>query len=178
MNDEENMIFLDMSNEKIEQHVTKQEILSFFKDLKTIPLINQELIHTQILNNTFNLPKFNFETYFLDFCKYKDKKNQELIIIKDIGGDQYYYIQNEKVFQCYIFRAQQKFYRSIAIKKEDSFNNIYDEWTNKLSAYEAILLSSNSKYLSNLDDFIENNIYMFDEALKEKKLKQKIKLKP
>ena len=73
------MISLNIENEE-ELHVTKQEILSFFKDLKTMPLVNKELVYKQILNNTFNLPDFNFETYFLDFCNYKDREDKELVI--------------------------------------------------------------------------------------------------
>lgn len=175
MNDDRVLLEIEIDNESID--VNKQDILTFFKNLKIMPTIDKELVYQNILNNNIDLPKFEFEEYYLNFCAYKTKDNKELIIIKDVGSDNYYYIYLEHVFKCSIFEAGKIFYENIAQATGVNADEVHDTLADKLGSYESILLSSYNKYLSSLDDFIEDNIYMFNAALKEKQDKVKSKSK-
>lgn len=180
MINDDDMIILDLGDDNDEStSINKEDILIFFKNLKTMPTIDRQVVYQDILEDKVNLPKFKFEDYFLSFCAYKTTDNKEMIIIKDVGSDNYYYIYLEHVFKCNIYEAGNIFYGDIAKEKKQSHEDVHDMLIDKLGCYEAILLAPQNKYLSSLDDFIEDNIYMFEATLKEKqeKIKSKLKIK-
>lgn len=177
MSNDNDMIMLDVGNDDKSVHVSKEEILIFFKSLTTIPTIDRQVIYQNILDNKVNLSKFEFEEYYLSFCAYQTIDNKDMIIIKDTYSDTYYYIHNENVFKCSIFDAGNIFYGDIAKSTKQNTAEVHDKLIGKLGCYEAILLAPQNKFLSSLDDFIEDNIYMFDAAIREKKNKVKSKLK-
>lgn len=169
-------IVLDIQDDE-QININKKDILSLFKDLKNMPVINREKVYQDIVRDNINLPSFEFEKYYLNFCNYKGDNEKNIVIIKDDASDKYYYIYGENVFYCDIYDAQNVFYSGIAKETNQDYEYIYDTLIGKLNCYEAVMLSTQKNYLSNLDDFIEDNIYMFDAALKEKENKSKLKLK-
>lgn len=176
MENEEKYIVLNIEEQEV-KHVTKEEILEFFQSLKSMPTIDKEVVYEDILNNKINLPKFKAETYFLNFFKYAVKE-KELIVIQDFGSDCYYYIQDNQVFKTDRYEAQNKFYKEIALKTNQTHEFTHDTLIDKLNTYETIFLAKYNKHLSSLDDFIEDNIYMFDAALEgKKKVQEKVKMK-
>ncbi len=140
-----------------------------------MPNINKEEVYKDILNDKVNLPNFKSDTYFLNFFKYIVKE-KELIIIQDFGSDSIYYIQDEQVFKTNRHEAQNNFYKEIALKTNKTHEFTHDTLIDKLHTYECIFLAKYNKHLSSLDEFINDNIYMFDTALKEQKEK-KFKIK-
>lgn len=165
--EEQRRVILDVGDEEETKHVTKKEIKHFFNNLRTMPFINKEEVYQDILKDKIVLPKFEPETYFLNFFQYEDFK-KDMVIIQDFGSDTYYYIQDEHVFKCNRYEAQNVFYGDIATKMNQNSEEVHDTLIDKLKSYEAILFTPQSQYLSSLDDFIIDNIYMFDAALKEK----------
>lgn len=160
------------------KHLTKEDVIEFFKSLKIMPTIDKEIVYDDILNNRINLEKFKAETYFLNFFKYVVKE-KEIIIIQDVGSDCYYYIQENQVFKTDCYESQNQFYQEIATKTNKTHELTHDSLIDKLNTYEAIFLAKYNKHLSSLDDFIEDNINMFDTALEEKKKateKKKVKM--
>lgn len=167
MNEDEYVI-LNVGNDIDDEHVSKKDILKFFKKLKTMPTIDTEEVYQDILNEKYDLPNFKFEELGLRFCKYKDNEGKNKIIIKDIGSAKYFYIIGEEVFVSDIDNEQEVFYSKIAKGKNQTYEDVHDTLISHLEAYEAVFLENNSKYLCSLNDFIEDNIYMFDNAVKEK----------
>lgn len=172
---ENEYIELNVEDNDFEKHVSKENIIDFFTSLSVMPHIDKEKVYQDILNNQINLPKFKAQTYFLDFFKYGENE-KEIIVIQDFGSDNYYYIQNNQVFKTSRYEASNDFYKEIALKTKQDYEQVHDTLIDKLNTYESIFLAKYSKHLSTLDEFIEDNIYMFDAALKEKnKKKHKIK---
>lgn len=176
MSNSNDIIILDVGNDDESVNVNKEDILIFFKSLTTMPTIDRKVVYQEILDNKVTLPKFEFEEYYLSFCAYKTIDNNDMIIIKDTDSDTYYYIHNENVFKCSIFDAGNVFYQEIAKATKQNTAEVHDKLISKLGCYEAILLAPQNKFISSLDDFISDNIYMFDAALREKKNKVKSKL--
>ena len=164
-------IEINIEDDKFEKHVSKKNITDFFKSLSIMPKIDKEKVCQDILNNQLNLPKFKAQTYFLDFFKYGEKE-KEIIVIQDFGSDRYYYIQNNQVFKTNRYEASEYFYKEIATITKQDYEKVHDTLIDKLNTYESIFLAKYSKHLSTLDEFIEDNIYMFDAALKEKSTKK------
>lgn len=175
-------IELNVDDDSNESHVSKKDILHFFGNLAVMPEMKTDDIYKGIINKNLTLPDFKFEEYFLFFAAYKSKEGLPIVIIKDVGSDNYYYIHKENVFKCDIYKAQQQFYGNIAQELGESLEDTHDVLIDKLGAYESILLLPHKQYLSTLDEFIEENIYMFDAALEEKsksknKIKKQVKMK-
>lgn len=177
MEKKEKYIVLNIEYQEV-QHVPKESILEFLQSLNTMPRIDKEKVYEDIVNNNpINLPKFKAETYYLNFFKYGEKEN-ELIVIQDFNSDSYYYIQNNQVFKTDRFEAQNKFYQEIADKTKQTHEYTHDTLIDKLHTYETIFLAKYSKHLSSLDEFIDENRFLFDTVLEEKnKTKEKVKLK-
>lgn len=149
------------------KNVTKKDILKFFKKLNSIPSINIGDVYASIMNNKVNLPKYNFEKHYLLFGRYITDENQEVIIIHNAGTDEYVYISKNKVYVCNIGETQQIFYFEIAKRLNQSVEETHDALIGKLGDYQAILFYKEKGFLSSLDEFIEDNIEMFNNALEK-----------
>lgn len=176
MINKKDMLILEIEeNENINNNVCKEDIINFLKNLKTMPQIDIETAYQDILNNKINLPSFELEDHYMGFCNYKDNKGNNTVIIKDTRGDNYFYIKeveilnesymNQEVYQCSIYEAQNIFFGEIAKEKKQEIDYVHDTLIDKLNCYQAIFFLPQSKYLSSLDDFIKDNIYMFNLAL-------------
>ena len=142
---ENEYIELNVEDNDFEKHVSKENIIDFFTSLSVMPHIDKEKVYQDILNNQINLPKFKAQTYFLDFFKYGENE-KEIIVIQDFGSDNYYYIQNNQVFKTSRYEASNDFYKEIALKTKQDYEQVHDTLIDKLNTYESIFLAKYSNF--------------------------------
>lgn len=151
------------------KNVSKEDVLEFFKTLAFMPTINLQKIYEDIISNGLSLPKFKFHDYGFQFCNYKDENEQNCVIIWDTGSDNYYYLIGDDIFSCNRYKAGKKFYSKVAKEKKESYEDNHDSLRGFLGSYEAVLFIKYSVLVSSVNEFIEDNIYTFNNIIRNGK---------